>query len=52
MWTRFDAAKRVDTGVSSDNPLALLTSLEELRSAGIVTDAEFASKKAEILSRI
>jgi hypothetical protein len=52
MWTRFDAAKRADTGASSDNPLALLTSLEELRSAGLITDAEFASKKAEILSRI
>lgn len=39
-------------GASSDNPLALLTSVEELRSAGIITDAEFASKKAEILSRI
>jgi hypothetical protein len=52
MWTRFDAAKRADTGASSDNPLALLTSLEELRSAGVITDAEFASKKAEILSRI
>ena len=52
MWTRFDAAKRADTGASSDNPLALLTSLEELRSAGVITDVEFASKKAEILSRI
>jgi hypothetical protein len=53
MWTRFDAAKRAEPHASSDdNPLALLTSLEELRSAGVITDAEFASKKAEILLRI
>jgi hypothetical protein len=32
--------------------MALLAGLEELRTAGIITDKEFAAKKAEILSRI
>jgi putative oligomerization/nucleic acid binding protein/uncharacterized protein DUF3592 len=34
------------------DPLDRLRKLEDLRAAGIVTDAEFAEKKAEILSQI
>jgi hypothetical protein len=34
------------------DPLDRLRKLEELRAAGIVTDAEFAEKKAEILSQL
>jgi hypothetical protein len=34
------------------DPLERLKKLEELRAAGIVTDAEFAEKKAQILSQL
>ncbi len=35
-----------------EDPIALLERLGKLREAGIVTDEEFATKKAELLSRI
>lgn len=35
-----------------DNPLAMLEKLGELHQRGILTDAEFASKKAELLARL
>jgi len=34
------------------NPTDQLRSLAELRDAGILTDEEFAAKKAEILARL
>ncbi|MHB8242727.1 MAG: SHOCT domain-containing protein [Solirubrobacteraceae bacterium] len=53
MWTNFDAAKRAGTVIAvSEDPVTLLRGLERLRTAGILTDEEFAAKKAEILSRI
>jgi Short C-terminal domain len=53
MWTKFDAAKRVGATIAdNEHPVALLAGLEKLRTAGILTDEEFAAKKAEILSRI
>lgn len=53
MWTKFDAAKRAGATIAdTEHLIALLAGLEELRTAGIITDEEFAAKKAEILSRI
>lgn len=37
---------------AAPDPIELLRRLGELRDAGIVTDAEFAAKKAELLSRL
>lgn len=39
-------------GTTPPAPTDLLTRLGELRDAGLVTDAEFESKKAELLSRL
>ncbi len=38
--------------VAPDSPAALLTQLDTLRRQGILTEAEFAEKKAHILSRM
>lgn len=37
---------------AGDDPVALLARLGQLRDAGVLTDEEFASKKAEILGRM
>jgi hypothetical protein len=37
---------------SSGDPLALLERLSDLRTKGVISDEEFAAKKAEILSRL
>lgn len=37
---------------AEDDPMAMLKKLGDLRDAGILTDEEFAAKKAEILSRL
>lgn len=37
---------------ATDNPLALLQELGRLRDAGVLTDEEFAAKKAEVLRRV
>jgi hypothetical protein len=53
LWTKFDAATRASPpAVSSDDSVALLARLDELRSAGVLTEEEFAAKKLEILARI
>lgn len=46
------AAVSPDTTVSADEAIALLERLGELKEKGIVTDAEFEAKKAELLARI
>lgn len=56
LWVRWEAAKRKATPPAhasrSDDPLALLERLGELREAGVLTDEEFAAKKADLLSRM
>jgi hypothetical protein len=36
----------------SDDPVILLQKLDQLRKSGLISDAEFASKRAEIIARI
>ena len=43
---------RADSAVAADSPLDALKKLGELRAAGVVTDAEFAEKKAALLSKL
>jgi hypothetical protein len=56
LWTRFEAARHAGPASSQqrveDDPITLLTRLGELRTSGILTEDEFATKKAEILSRL
>ncbi|HSZ13087.1 MAG TPA: SHOCT domain-containing protein [Solirubrobacteraceae bacterium] len=53
LWTKFDAATRAALpAAGSDDFVVLLARLDELRSAGVLTDEEFAAKKLEILARI
>ncbi|MBF6620637.1 MAG: PH domain-containing protein [Patulibacter sp.] len=40
------------TADKGDNPLATIKRLAELRDAGVLSDAEFEAKKAEVLGRI
>jgi len=48
-----DAASAASAAPSAqDGPLEQLKKLGELRDAGILTDAEFAAKKAELLARL
>jgi hypothetical protein len=37
---------------SSDAPVELLARLSELRDAGVLSEEEFAAKKAELLARM
>ena len=46
------AAPAAAPAAAEPDPLERLKKLEELRAAGIVTDAEFAEKKAQILSQL
>lgn len=55
LWTRYEAAKRAAESApapSAGDPVALLARLGELRDAGVLSDEEFAAKKAELLSRM
>jgi hypothetical protein len=55
LWTRWEAAKRSSTTPSAqpvDDHVQLLARLGELRDAGVLTEEEFAAKKAEILARL
>lgn len=36
----------------ADDPIAQIARLDELRRAGILTDEEFAAKKADLLGRL
>lgn len=52
-WTQPDAAPApAPQGASSDQIFAALEKLGSLRDMGILTDDEFAAKKAELLSRL
>ena len=44
--------EREPAPASSGDPLALLERLSDLRTKGVISDEEFAAKKAEILSRL
>jgi len=44
------AAAPAPAGVSTEDKLAQLTQLGELKTAGVLTDAEFEAQKARILS--
>lgn len=55
LWTRTDAAKRRATDHNSHgprDPIEMLRRLGELRDSRIVTEEEFAAKKAELLPKI
>jgi hypothetical protein len=55
LWTRYEAALRSAATMrvsSSDAPVELLARLSELRDAGVLSEEEFAAKKAELLARM
>jgi len=57
LWTRFEAAQRSPGPLPAeqrheDDSVTLLARLGELRDAGVLTEEEFAAKKAEILARL
>lgn len=46
------APEQVAAPAGAQDPIAMLKQLGELKAAGIVTDAEFEAKKAELLRQI
>ena len=45
-------AEEKEAGDSSEDPIAKIRELGDLRDAGLITDAEFEAKKAELLDRL
>lgn len=55
LWTRFEAAKHALASApaqGTDDLVTLLARLGELRDAGVLSEEEFAAKKAELLARM
>lgn len=51
LWTRYDGARR-ETSAPAADPTEMLARLKRLCDAGVLTEEEFASKKAELMARI